>query len=409
MTFTKEDALRARADFPALDRVQDSESIAFLDSPGGTQVPSYVIDAIAQGYRRCNVNVGGAFSTSVEVGEALHEARVAAADFLGADHPDTISFGTNMTSLNFALSHALGRRLTPGDEIIVTALDHEANRGPWLKLSERGMVINEVPLQSDGTLKLDDFARLMTPRTKLVACGLASNSLGTVNDIAGLAALCRARGILLIGDAVHYAAHFPLDAVASGCDFLLCSAYKFYGPHIGVLYSRPGLLDTLDTDCLRTQKQAAPYKIETGTLNHPALMGVTAAIDYIARFGQGPTRRAKLVTAMQAIAEYEHSLAKRYWQALADLKGVRRYGPAFGGTPRAPTISITLGNQRAETVAQAAARRALQVWHGHFYAVRVLESLDLVSAGGLLRTGFALYNTPAEVDRLVAVIAEHCG
>ncbi|MGD9601510.1 MAG: cysteine desulfurase-like protein [Gammaproteobacteria bacterium] len=408
MSFSSADCARARRDFPALARDFDGQPLAFLDSPGGTQVPQPVIDAIAHGYRTCNVNVGGAFATSEEVAAAVTAARAAAADLLGASSPDTISFGANMTTLNFALAHALGRRLQPGDEIIVTALDHEANRGPWLTLAERGAVIREVPLQADGTLNPEDFARRLNARTRIVALGLASNALGTVPDVRAVRALCRGTGAVLVCDAVHYAAHFPVDVAALDCDFLLCSAYKFYGPHVGLLYSRPGLLDALDTDCLRTQKQTAPYRIETGTLNHPAVMGVTAAVDYLARFGTGDSRRTRLQDAMQAIGAYEHALAARYARAVASLRGVRRWGPELAVSPRAPTVSITLAGHRPESVARTLAAAGIQVWHGHFYALRVLESLDLVAAGGLLRTGFALYNTDEEVDRLVASLARLC-
>jgi len=405
MSYTLDDCERARGDFPALARTLDDQPLAFLDSPGGTQVPQAVIDAIADGYRRCNVNVGGAFETSREAGTALYEARAAIADFLGAPSSREISFGANMTTLNFALSHALGRRLRVGDEIVITQLDHEANRGPWLKLAERGAQIREVRLTPDGRLDVAEFARAVTPRTRIVALGLASNALGTVTAVHGVRELCREVSALLVCDAVHYAAHFPVDVVALDCDFLLCSAYKFYGPHVGILYSRPGLLDTLDTDCLRTQKQEAPYRIETGTLNHPALLGVTAAIDYLARWGTGATRRARLRSAMAAIGRYEHDLAVRYTSALAALTGVRCWGPPLMETHRAPTVSITLEACTAEQAASRLGAQGLQVWHGHFYAMGVLEALDLVRRGGLLRTGFALYNTAREVDRLVAGIA----
>lgn len=404
MTFTAEDARRARAAFPALTREQDGTPLAFLDSPGGTQVPEVVIAAIAAGYRRCNVNVGGAFETSREAEDAVWQARTALADLLGTPSPREISLGANMTTLNFALSRAIGRELRRGDEVIVTQLDHEANRGPWLRLAEHGVIIKDVRITRDGQIDLQDFQRQLSARTRLVAVTLASNALGTVPDLAPIREGARAHGALLVCDAVHYAAHFPVDFMALGCDFLLCSAYKFYGPHIGVLASRPGLLETLDTDRLRVQKQAAPTRIETGTLNHPAVLGVTAAIDFLAAFGAGETRRARLVTAMQRIGAYEHTLAWQLAEQLAMLPGVTLHGPSLQVSPRAPTLSISLGDLPPARAAQALAARGLQVWHGHFYAQAVVEALDLTATGGLLRTGFALYNTTEEVDRLVQAL-----
>jgi cysteine desulfurase family protein (TIGR01976 family) len=406
MSYTASDCLRAREAFPALSRRHGDHVLAFLDGPGGTQVPQSVIAAVSDGYQRCNVNVGGAFATSLDVVEELAHARAAMADLLGAASAREISFGANMTSLNFALSHALERSLGPGDEIVITQLDHEANRGPWLKLGERGAVIREVALGRDGRLDLDDFARQVTPRTRIIALGLASNALGTVTPIEPIRALARAVGAWLVCDAVHYAAHFPVDVQALDCDFLLCSAYKFYGPHIGVLYARPGLLDSLNTDRLRTQKQEAPYRIETGTLNHPALMGVTAAVNYMAEWGTGETRRARLVSAMRAFADYEHELARYYASRVEQLPGVTRWGPPLDDAVRAPTVSITLNGITAAHAATHLANLGIQVWAGHFYALRVLEIYDLVERGGLLRTGFALYNTREEVDRLVDGIAQ---
>ena len=374
MSYTSEDCTRARQDFPALSLVHQTHPVAFLDGPGGTQVPQVVIDAIADGYRRCNVNVGGTFATSLAVMDEVARARQAIADFLGAVSPQQISFGANMTSLNFALSRAIGRSLTPGDEIVITALDHEANRGPWLTLAERGMRVHEVALSRDGTLAEADILAAITPRTRVVALGLASNALGTVTAASAIRARAREVGALLVCDAVHYAAHFAVDVQALDCDFLLCSAYKFYGPHIGILYSRDGALDALDTDCLRTQKQDAPYRIETGTLNHPALMGVTAAIDYLAGWGSGATRRAKLIDAMTAIATYEHTLAEYYWRQVQIIPGVTVWGPPFDVAARAPTVSITVDGIAAIDVARALAALGLQVWQGHFYALRVLET-----------------------------------
>ncbi len=400
MAFTAASAAAARADFPALARHMNGTPLAWFDAPGGTQVPQAVIDAVSRVYRDCNVNLGGLFDTSREAGEVVAAARAAAADFLGAASPAQISFGANMTTLNFALARALGRRLQVGDEIIVTALDHEANRGPWLSLAERGAVILEARLKSDGTLDLDHLASLVGPRTAIIAAGIASNALGTVTPFAPIRELAQAYDALTIVDAVHHAAHLPLDFEALGCDFLLCSAYKFYGPHVGVLCSRAGLLDTLEPDRLSVQHQAAPHRIETGTPNFAALAGVTAAIDYLAAFGAGADRRERVLDAMQSLADYEHGLAVQYATGLDALPDLMRHGPPLDTWPRAPTVSFA----RARGVAPLAAARGaqgFQVWHGHFYARRVVESLGLADQGGLLRVGFALYNTPQEVDRLL--------
>lgn len=407
MRYDAEAAQAARADFPALARRHGPHAVAFLDGPGGTQVPQCTIDAIARVYRDCNVNVGGAFETSHESAAVVQAARAAVADFVGAARPEQISFGQNMTTLNFALARALGRRLVAGDEVVITALDHEANRGPWIGLAERGVAVREARLADDGTLDLDHLARLVGPRTRVIAVGIASNALGSVTPFERVRELAHAHGALTVVDAVHYAAHLPLDFEQLGCDFMLCSAYKFYAPHVGILCSRPGLLEVLEPDRLRTQKQAAPWRIETGTLNFAALAGVTATVDYLAGHGEGASRRARVVDAMTAIADYEHALGARYWEALAHLPGVHRHGPAFDDRPRAPTVSFS-STRGTLNLATELAALGLQVWHGHFYAPRVVESLCVMEQGGLLRVGFAMYNTDEEVDRLVEALRNAC-
>ncbi len=406
MPFTATDCQRARLQFPALARRQGELPIAYLDGPAGSQVPAPVIDAIAGYYREANANTHGQFATSQRSDELLHGVREKAACFLGAGSWRSISFGANMTTLTYALAHAVARACSPGDEIVITQLDHEANRGPWLGLAERGLVIREVALLPDGTLDGASLAAQIGPRTRLVAMGLASNALGTVNDVAQARELTRAVGAWLLLDAVHYAPHFAVDVAALDADFLLCSAYKFYGPHIGLLYCRPGLLETLETDRLRTQDPSGPFRIETGTLNHAALVGVGAAIDFLASWGRGEDLRQRLVDAMTGIGEWEAALARRYWSEARAIPGVTVHGPAVGDGPRAPTVSITLGGLPAETVARRLGERAVQVWDGDFYAVRAVEVLGLAGVGGLLRTGFLLYNTPEELDRLLAGLAE---
>jgi cysteine desulfurase family protein (TIGR01976 family) len=405
MAFTKDDCLRCRKDFPSLARTVDGHPLAFLDGPAGTQVPRPVIDTISRYYETSNANSHGEFPTSRETDRLLYETREAAAAFLGAPSWQSISFGQNMTTLNFALSHALGRAMKPGDEVVITQLDHEANRGPWLGLAERGMVIREVALKPDGRLDSEDMERQITERTRLVALGLASNALGTVNDVARARELSSRMGAWLLLDAVHHAAHFPVDVAALDCDFLLCSAYKFYGPHVGLLYSRPGLLDRLRTDKLCTQEDEAPFRIETGTLNHAALAGVKAAIEYIASWGEGETLREQVVSAMEGIAAWEHGLGRHYYDAVRQIPGVTVWGPDFSGH-RAPTVSITIDGVPAIEAARKLGAKGLQVWDGHFYAIRAIEALGLAERGGVLRTGVVMYNTPEEIERLVAGVAE---
>ena len=402
MAYTLEHCLRSRQDFPALSR---TPSLAFLDGPGGSQVPRAVIDAITDVYASCNVNTHGNFGPSREVDRRMEAARGAVAAFLGAEGGSCISFGQSMTTLSFNLSAAIGRTLEKGDEVLITELDHEGNRGPWLNLQERGAVVREVRLMESGELDPADMAQKITPRTKLFAIGASANSLGTVNDIALARRLTRQVGALLVVDAVHYAPHFPIDVRALGADFLLCSGYKFYGPHVGILYSRPGALDRLPTDRLNVQDPAAPYRIETGTLNHAAIDGVRAAVEYIAGWGVGASLRERLVDAMTHIGAYEHELAKYYHDAVRLIPGVRVWGPDFAaGRARAPTVSITMGKITAAEAAVALGNQGICVWDGDFYAARPVQVLGLAERGGLLRTGVSMYNTRDELSRLLAGI-----
>jgi cysteine desulfurase family protein (TIGR01976 family) len=407
MPFTAADCEQCRRDFPSLARTVNGVPLAFLDGPAGTQVPEPVIAAIAGYYRTSNANTHGEFPTSQETDRLMAETREAVAAFLGAEGGREISFGQNMTTLNFSLSRALAREMAPGDEIVVTQLDHEANRGPWLGLRERGIVVREVTLRPDGRLDPEDFARQVTPRTRLVALGLASNALGTVNDAALARRLSRAVGAWLLLDAVHFAAHFPLDVAALDTDFLLCSAYKFYGPHVGILYARPGLLDRLQTDKLSTQEGEAPFRIETGTLNHAALAGVKAAVEYIASWGEGATLRERIVSAMAGIGAWEHELGAYYHDSVRRIAGVTVWGPGFSPAAglRAPTVSITVDGVHPTDAARALGHAGLQVWDGHFYAARAIEALGLAARGGVIRTGLVMYNTRDEIDRLLAGVA----
>jgi cysteine desulfurase family protein (TIGR01976 family) len=404
MAFTLEHSLRCRKDFPALTRRVQGPALAYLDGPGGSQVPRVVIEAIADFYETCNVNTHGKFSPSEEVDRRMAAARGILADFLGAEDSNCISFGQNMTTLNYALSGAIARTLRPGDEVVITQLDHEANRGPWLRLSREGVIIQEVRLLESGRLDESDMAAKITPRTKVVALGASSNALGTVNDIGLARRLTREVGALLVIDAVHYAPHFPLDVKTLGMDFLLCSGYKFYGPHVGVLYSRPGALDRLPTDRLSVQDPEAPYRIETGTLNHAAIHGLRAAVDYLASWGSGASLRERIVDAMSGISAHEHELAKSYHDSVRSIPGVRVWGPDFSSRARAPTVSITLKNATAGEAAAALGKQGICVWDGHFYAARAVQVLKLEERGGLLRTGISMYSTPDDLQRLLAGI-----
>ena len=405
MPFTDEHSLRCRKDFPALSRTPQGLSLAYLDGPGGSQVPKVVIDALADFYATCNVNTHGNFWPSQEVDRRMAAARDALAAFLGAESASCISFGQNMTTLNYALSAAIGRTLKPGDDVMITQLDHEANRGPWLRLKERGMNLQEVRLLPTGQLDLSDLAAKITPRTKVFAVGASSNALGTVNDLNLARRLTNEVGALLVVDAVHYAPHFPLDATSLGMDFLLCSGYKFYGPHIGVLYSRPGALDRLPTDRLSVQDPAAPYRVETGTLNHAAIDALRAAVEYLAAWGQGATSRERIVDAMTGISAYEHALAKFYHDSVLKMRGVKVWGPDFSQRSRAPTVSITLDKVTAAEAASALGKEGICVWDGHFYAARAVEVLGLNDRGGLLRTGVSMYSSRENIERLLAGIA----
>ena len=390
-----------RSQFPSLKRQHQGNSLIFLDGPGGTQVPESVINAISGYYKKSNANSHGAFVTAHETDQVIDKCRTSVCTLLSAESPDTISIGQNMTSLNYSLSRAIGRILNPGDEILITQLDHESNRGPWLALRELGIKVNEVNLLKNGLLDYADFEKKMNSNTRLVAMGMASNAIGTVNDITWARAITYKYNAWLLLDAVHYAPHFAIDVRASGCDFLLCSAYKFYGPHVGLLYTKPGLLDRLPTDRLRTTNQMAPYSIETGTLNHAAIAGVTASIEFISHLGSGKTLREKIISAYSQIGKHENKLAQRLYNGLKEIPGLSIIGQPFGKSERSPTISFTLKNKKAEEVCQHLASKNICAWDGHFYAIRVMEVLGLLEGGGVTRMGISIYNTEKEIDATI--------
>ena len=394
-----------RAAFPALRRALGGEPLAFFDGPGGTQVPQAVIDAVSDYYTRCNANTHGQFVTAQESDQIIQETREHLAAFLTAPGWQCISLGANMTTLAFSLSRALARELKHGDEVVITQLDHEANRGPWLALAEHGAVIREVAMRPDGTLDPEGLTAQINPRTRLVAIGYASNALGTVNDLALARRLSKAVGARLLIDAVHAAPHFSLDVQELDTDFLLCSAYKFYGPHVGVLYARPGLLDRLSPDRLCTQDPEGPFRIETGTLNHAALAGVRAAVAFLAGFSQGATLRERLVRTMTALAKREHALAKDYYERVRSIPGVTVWGPDFSTARRAPTVSITVGGLHSEAVARQLGARGVLVWDGNFYAQRAIGLLGLDPQGGVVRAGVSMYTSGQDIQRLLDGVA----
>ena len=401
MSFTHVESQKCRADFPALSRTLNGQPLVYLDGPAGTQVPSRVIDTISHAYSHHNANTHGMFPTSNDVDAAMLRTRQVIATFLGAESADTISLGANMTSLNFALSHALEPLLKPGDEVLVTQLDHEANRGPWLRLSASGVIVREIHLLPSGQLDEADLRAKIGPKTRLVAMGYSANSLGTVNNVELARELTTAVGAWLLVDAVHYAPHFVLDVQKLAPDFLLCSGYKFYGPHVGILYTRPGLLETLPTDRLVVQEPVAPYRIETGTLNHPAIEGVAAAIEYIASWGHGDTLRARIVDALTGLSAYEHSMGAYYYEEVKKIPGVTVWGPDFSTRRRAPTVSITMQGVSPLEMATALGKLGVCVWDGEFYAQRPINILGLTESGGVLRTGMSMYTQKSDVDRLL--------
>ena len=393
---------RIRKEFPALDRVHNGYPVAYFDGPGGTQVPRAVGEAMLDYLYHHNANTEWAYPTSAETDEALHEARQALADFLNAS-PEEIAFGANMTTLTLHLSRAIGRTLSEGDEIIVTELDHHANSDPWRQVAQdRNLCVRTVRMIPEtGELDWDDFERVVNARTKVVAVGAASNALGTVSDVPRAARMGHEVGALVFVDAVHYAPHTLPDVNALECDFLACSAYKFCGPHVGVLYGKRDLLDTLDFPRLRPAHHNAPERAETGTLNHEGIVGADAAIDFFASLSTvDGSRRARLCSAFDDLHANGSELARALWNGLSEIDGVRLYGPE-PDRPRTPTIGFTVTGLDSRAAATALAGMGLFVSHGDFYALTVIERLGLADEG-LVRAGCGIYTTFEEVDRLIA-------
>lgn len=400
------DASKLRQQFPSLQRTHNNQPLIFLDGPAGTQVPLSVIDAISNYYKTSNSNTHGEFLTTNETDKIVKDMRVHVAALLGAEGPETISIGQNMTTLNFSLARGIARSLQPGDEVLITQLDHEGNRGPWLSLREHGIVVREVKLLPGGVLDYEDMAAKLTERTKVLALGMASNALGTVNNVRLARELSYKVGAWLVLDAVHYAPHFNIDVQALGCDFLLCSAYKFYGPHVGLLYSKPGILDRVNTDRLRTAMQVAPEKIETGTLNHAAIAGVTAAVQFMASLGKGSSLREQLIDALTHINKHEGALASQLYDGLTKVPGIKVAGQDFRSGLRAPTVSFTFEGKTATEVCRYLNTKNIFAWDGHFYALRAIEILGLLERGGVTRIGMSVYTTSDEVKKVLEVLRE---
>ena len=389
-----------RARFPALQRQHAGKPVAYFDGPGGTQVPREVTEAMTDYLLHHNANTHWNYPTSAETDAALMKAREAFADFFNAS-PREVAFGNNMTTITFHVSRALGRNWTSGDEIVVTELDHQANVSPWRSLEkERGVTIRSVPIDlATGELVWRDLERAMTSKTKLVAIGAASNALGTVSSVREAARLAHAHGALCYVDAVHFAAHRSIDVKEMDCDFLVCSPYKFYGPHTGVLYAKADVLAKLDVPKVAPATNEIPERLETGTQNHEGIVGAATAVEFLASLGDGRTRREKLVNAMDGLHARGEELFARLWKGLTKINGVRCYGPA-PGQPRTPTVSFTVAGVPSAEVAKALASEGIFVSNGNFYATGVLESYGIGSEG-LVRAGCACYTTEHEVDRLI--------
>ena len=393
-----------RRDFQALERKHEGRPVAYFDGPGGTQVPRQVVDAVSDYLFHHNANTHWNYPTSAETDAALDGARVALADFVNGD-PTEIAFGANMTTLTFHLARGLAARWSKGDEVVVTELDHHGNVAPWTRLTaERGIVVKTVRMvPEEGVLDWTSLEQAITPRTRLLAIGAASNALGTITDVAAAARLAQAHGALTFVDAVHYAPHVLVDVKALGCDFLGCSAYKFYGPHVGMLWGKRDLIASLDVPKLIPAPEAPPERLETGTQNHEGIVGAAAAVDYLASFGTGASRRDRLISAFGGLHEQGTALLARMWNGLSAIRGVRMYGCA-PGKPRTPTVSFVVDGMVSDDVARGLARQAVFVSNGDFYATTVIERLGH-AADGVVRAGCACYTTAEEVDRLIEGVA----
>ncbi len=408
-----------RKQFPALKREVNGYPVAYLDGPGGYQVPESVIAAVKHYLVNMNANVGDQFETAQNTSAMIQDARDIFADFFNCSW-DEVVFGANMTTLNFALAQALVRQLTPGDTVLITELDHEANRGPWLQLQDRGIDVVDVAMDINTcTLDMEDLGNKLLKKPKVVAVNYASNGVGTISDVQKIIQMSHEVGAIAVVDAVHYAAHGPIDVKQLDADFLLCSAYKFFGPHIGVMYAKKEVLSKLTPLNLRTQQQTPPFMIETGTLHHEGIAGAFAAVEFIADIGlkfgnefDGQTgdlkanRRNQILAGLRAFENYEMALTEYLIEAItSNISKATLYGPV-PGHPRTSTVSLTYEGYTADQVAKYLGNKGLFVWGGHFYAIRLVERLGLLDRGGLVRVGIAPYNTATELDRLIEALRE---
>jgi cysteine desulfurase family protein (TIGR01976 family) len=407
------DVAWVRAQFPSLQLQVNGHRAAFLDGPAGTQVPKQVMDAVQSYFLNSNANTCGAFATSRGNDAIIASARAAMADFFNCDK-DEIIFGQNMTTITFALSRAIGRDLNSGDEIVVTTLDHDANVAPWRALEEKGVVIRQVDIrESDCTLDLEDLKKKITAKTRLVAVGYASNAVGTINPVAEITKLAHAAGALMFIDAVHYAPHGPIDVRALDCDFLVCSPYKFFGPHMGTLYGKREHLLRFRPYKVRPAPDSLPDRWETGTQVQELIAGIGAAVDYLAELGRrcdpaAKDRRSALLAAYRATRQHEMALLSRLVQGLLAIPGLRFFGISDPKQfhHRCSTVSLRLANHTPTEVAAFLGERGIFTWDGNYYALNLTERLGVEAIGGLLRIGLVHYNTLEEVDRLLAALQD---
>ena len=411
------DLTYVRAQFPSLVQTVNGQPAAFLDGPGGTQVPQRVIDSIADYLRRDNANTGGAYATSRRSDAMIAEARSAVADLLhcGADE---VVFGPSMTTLTYAMSRAIGRNLKPGDEIVVTRLDHDANVSPWLQMAEDfGLTVRWAEIHDeDCTLDIADLAAKINSKTRLVAAGYASNAVGTINPVKEIVRLAHAAGALAYIDAVHYGPHGLIDVAALDCDFLVCSTYKFFGPHMGVLFGKREHLKRLRPYKVRPNTDAIPNCWEWGTLNHECIAGIAACVEYLADLGrrarpETTTRRAAIAAAYEAIHEHERALLERTIADLQKIPGLKIYGITDPARfhERCATLAVRIANHTPLELATKLGERGIFTWDGNYYALNLTEHLDVEKSGGFLRIGLVHYNTIEEVDRLLAALREIVG
>lgn len=406
-----------RSQFPSLSQTVNGHPSAFLDGPGGTQVPQRVIDAISAYLKHDNANTGGAYATSRNTDTMIARARGAMADFLNCG-ADEVAFGPNMTTLTFAISRAIGRELKPGDEIVVTRLDHDANVSPWTSMAEdRGVTVRWAEINdSDCTLDMGDLASKISAKTKLVAVGYASNAVGTINPVKEVARLAHKVGALCYVDAVHYGPHGLIDVAALDCDFLACSTYKFFGPHMGVLYGKREHLKKFRPYKVRPNTNAIPNCWEWGTLNHECIAGIEACVEYIAEVGRRShpevsTRRAAIEAAYSTIHEHERGLLEKMMDGLKAIPGLKIYGITDPNrfNERCTTFAVRVEGHTPLELATKLGDRGFFTWDGNYYALNLTEHLDVEKSGGFLRIGLVHYNTMDEVESLLAALRQIVG